>query len=147
MYARPSFLPDRVTSGQYKRWLDRKAAAHLRRDRKRGNTSATKTEYKAAIHQAVVASGGLDAYTGESLDWTIISKFDNEGAKAGGRSYKKRFGLLPTVDHVGDRLAAADFRVCSWRTNDAKNDVDMDEFLAVCRAVLQHNGYRVQSVS
>lgn len=137
-YSRPSFLPERVTTEQYKRWLDRKAAAHLRRDRKRGNKSATKTKYKVAIHQAVVESGGCDAYTSELLDWTIISKYDNDSAKANGRLYKKQFGLLPTVDHVGDGLGAADFRICAWRTNDAKNDLDIDEFLAVCRAVLEH---------
>ena len=143
-YARPPFLPERVTTEQYKRWLDRKAAAHLRRDRKRGNRTATKAKYKTTIHQAVLASGGLDAYTGESLDWSIISKFDNDRAKAGGRDYKKRFGQLPTVDHVGDSLGTADFKICSWRTNDAKNDLDVGEFIAVCKAFLEHNGYKVQ---
>ena len=143
-YAHPPFLQNRVTAEQYKHWLDRKAAAHLRRDRKRGNKSATKANYKGAIHQAVLDSQGRDAYTGELLDWTIIGKYDNDSAQADGRHYKKRFGLLPTVDHVSDGLGAADFRICSWRTNDAKNDLTLLEFLAVCKTVLEHNGYKVQ---
>jgi hypothetical protein len=30
----------------------------------------------------------------------------------------------PTVDHVADGLIPSDFVICSWRVNDAKNDLD-----------------------
>lgn len=56
----PEFLTGVVTAEQYARWLDRKAAAHVRRDRKRDFESAG-AAYRDAIHQAVIASKGKDA--------------------------------------------------------------------------------------
>jgi hypothetical protein len=47
---------------------------------------------------------------------------------------------LPTVDHVNDGLGPADFRICAWRTNDAKNDQSLDEFVALCRRVIDYQG-------
>jgi len=58
-----------------------------------------------------------------------------------GRNYKKEFALLPTVDHVGDGTGPLDLKICSWRTNDAKNDLPLSEFISVCQAVLKHHGY------
>lgn len=92
-----------------------------------------------AIHEAVVASGGHDEYTGEELAWELISTYDNEQSKVGRREYTKSLALLPTVDHVGDGLAAPDFKICSWRSNDCKNDLSSEELLAFCRAVLAHH--------
>jgi hypothetical protein len=45
-----------------------------------------------AIHKAVVASAGLDDYTGQELAWDKISTYDNAKSKEGGRKYKKSFG-------------------------------------------------------
>lgn len=72
------------------------------------------------------------------LRWDLISRYSNSESKLRGRAYKKEFGDLPTVDHVADGLGPADFVICSWRVNDAKNDLDLPEFLDVCRAVLAH---------
>ena len=47
------------------------------------------------------------------------------------RAYKKGLGNLPTIDHVGDGLGPANFKICSWRVNDAKHDLTNDEFLEV----------------
>jgi len=58
--------------------------------------------------------------------------------KSGYRTYKAGFALLPTVDHVGDGLGEADFKICAWRTNDAKSDLTHDEFVALCRRVVKH---------
>src|SRR5437764_5903952 len=101
-YVLPTFLEGRCAPDTYVRWLDRKAKAHIKRDRKRGNASAMREAYMRAIHDAVVDSGGRDAYTGELLEWELISTYDNEQSKAGRREYKKTLALLPTVDHVGD---------------------------------------------
>jgi hypothetical protein len=136
----PGFLAgSSVTQKSYDRWLQRKAKAHVGRDRKRGNGTATVAEYKAAIHQAVVDSDGRDFYTGEELDWSLLSTWDNDEAKAQRRAYKKLFALLPSVDHVGDGLGPADFVICSWRTNDAKNDLTLDELLELCQRILDHH--------
>lgn len=139
LFELPPFLEDVVSREAYVRWLQRKAAAHLKRDRKRRNRFASLSEYKRAIHSAVCVSGGRDSYTGEQLDWRIISTYDNEESKQGGRGYKARFALLPTVDHVGDGTGPADFKICAWRTNDAKGDLSLDDFVALCGKVLAAN--------
>ena len=141
MYDLPSFLNDVVSQEAYERWLHRKAQAHVKRDRLRGNSSASGSAYKQAIHAAIIESDGCDAYTGELLDWKRISQFNNEEAQMNGRHYKKSFALLPTVDHVGDGQGSANFKICGWRTNDAKNDLDLAEFISVCQSVLKHHGF------
>jgi hypothetical protein len=143
-YELPKFLVGTLSQKAYERWLRRKAQAHVRRDRRRGNELALGEEYRDLIHSAVIQSEGRDAYTGEALDWTLISKYDNEESKSGGRSYKHVFALLPTVDHAAPGKKPEAFRICAWRTNDAKHDLDMPEFLALCRAVLGHNGFIVE---
>lgn len=144
-YALPVFLSGDVSQEIYERWLERKAQAHVKRDRRRGNTSASGASYREAIHRAVVESGGIDAYTGEKLQWNLISQYDNDESKRNGRHYKKSFALLPTVDHVGDGTGPANFKICSWRINDAKNDLDLAEFISVCQAVLAHHGVVTQA--
>ena len=140
LFELPPFIEDKgITREVYVRWLQRKAMAHVKRDRKRGNESASVSEYKRAIHKAVCASQGKDDYTNEELDWSLISKYDNDESKQGRRSYKARFALLPTVDHVGDGTGRADFKICAWRTNDAKGDLALDEFVALCARVLAAN--------
>jgi len=142
-YAMPSFLEGVVTVEAYERWLIRKAGAHVRRDRKRGR-QCTRSAYRAAIHQAVVTSGGKDAYTGEKLDWHLISTWNNEDSRKGRHAYKARFALLPSVDHVDAEAAETRFRICAWRTNDAKNDLSLESFLDLCQRVLAHAGYFVE---
>lgn len=142
-YNLPLFLSEKISQEDYERWLRRKAQAHVRRDRHRGNNGAIGEKYRDAIHQAVIQSGGRDSYTGEDLDWSLLSQYDNDQSKEHRRRYKHQFALLPTVDHVGDGTEGADFRICSWRTNDAKHDLELPEFLLVCQAVLRHHGYEV----
>jgi hypothetical protein len=127
-----------VSKERYLRWLVRKSRAHVRRDKRRGNTSANNVGYKEAIHRAVLESDSRDYYTGEPLDWSLISQYDNVESKEMRRQYKAKFALLPTIDHVGDGLGAADFKICSWRTNDAKHDLTHDEFVELCRRVVAH---------
>jgi len=138
-YRFPECLKDQCHPLEFDRWLERKARAHLKRDRKRGNTNATRESYKTEIYEAVIRSKGIDAYTGKKLRWDLISKYDNDQSKTRGREYKKEFGDLPTVDHVDDGSDRPQFNICSWRVNDAKNDLTPDEFLVVCREVLDFN--------
>jgi len=138
-YPFPDCLTGLCYPVDFEHWLERKARAHLKRDRKRGNCIATRELYKLAIYNAVVSSGGRDAYTGKRLRWDLISKYDNDEAKNKGRNYKKEFGDLPTVDHVDDAKTTPLINICSWRVNDSKNDLTLDEFIEVCREVLEHN--------
>jgi hypothetical protein len=138
-YNLPSFLEGKIAQRDYVKWLRRRAAAHVKRDRGRKNESAIGQAYRDAIQKAVTDSQGLDAYTGEELKWSLISKYNNEESKKRGREYKKEFALLPSVDHVGDGRGSADFKICAWRTNDAKNDLNYEEFIELCRRVIEHN--------
>ncbi|MEP7364600.1 MAG: hypothetical protein ABI972_15195, partial [Acidobacteriota bacterium] len=79
----------------------------------------------------------------EMLDWHLISTYSNEDSKAGRHTYKKGFALLPTVDHVTAGATEANFRICSWRANDAKSDLSPKEFLELCISVVKHAGYTV----
>jgi|SRR5579872_6941985 len=137
----PPFLEGMVDSEAYEKWLARKVVAHVDRDRGRGNSSATRATYKEAIHAAVLLSNGRDAYTGEQLDWQLISKYNNEESKAGRHAFKSGFALLPTVDHITPGGTEASFRICGWRTNDAKNDLSLEHFIDLCAKILTHNGY------
>jgi hypothetical protein len=142
-YQLPDFLGEVLTREIYERWLHRKAMAHIKRDRKRGNDSCKMAAYKQAIHTAVLNSGGRDHYTGEGLNWSLVSTYRNLESQEGKRQYKAGFALLPSVDHVGDGLGAADFVICAWRTNDAKNDLSHDEFIELCRRVVTFHDSRV----
>ncbi len=138
-YTLPDEIRDSCTADAYKKWLHRKAQAHVVRDKKRWKLSLSVAEYKKAIHAAVLESAGRDTYTGEILDWSLISKYDNTDSKQGRTAYKKKFAMLPTVDHAGDEPGDMNFRICSWRTNDAKSDLTLEEFVELCRKVVLHN--------
>ena len=139
-YQQPEFLSKQVKQIAYERWLTRKAVNHARRDRKRNPERLITIErYKRAIHEAVGLSLGKDRYTGEKLDWKLISKYDNEESKMGRGTYKAKLAYLPTVDHTYERANATDFAICGWRTNDAKGDLKIDEFISLCRRVIRHH--------
>ncbi len=82
-------------------------------------------------------SNGLDPYTGEHLDWSLIQKWNNNESQRGGAAYKTRFALLPSVDHVQGAGEDARFKICAWRTNDAKSDLSYADFLDLCEKVVR----------
>lgn len=86
-----------------------------------------------------MASGGLDAYTGEPLEWILIGTYKNEDSKLGRHKYKAQFALLPAVDHHESDVAGTPFRMCAWRTNTAKNDLPIDAFIDLCRRVVAYH--------
>ncbi|MEM8736095.1 MAG: hypothetical protein AAGG44_17835 [Planctomycetota bacterium] len=135
----PHFLKGILSEDGYTKWLHGKAKSHLNRDRKRGNLSETFGSYRRAIHQAVERSCGRDAYTNEALDWTLVRTYNNIDSRSGGRAYKAQFSLLPTVDHLDDGSGKPAFEICSWRTNDSKNDLSYADFLELCKRVVAAN--------
>lgn len=142
LYSLPDCLVGKIEEATYVRWLRRKAAAHLKRDRQRCDWEITGEGYRQQIHAAVKRSAGLDHYTGEVLHWDLLSKYSNEESKAGRSEYKASFALLPTADHVPGADGKYDFVICSWRTNDAKNDLGHDEFISLCRRVVEFHDRR-----
>ncbi len=132
LYAVPDTIKAAIGQAKYSRWLHAKANAHVRRDRKRyGKESCTVALYKAAIHLAVCEGGERDFYTGEMLNWELVSKWENAASKEGRSKYKRRFALLPTLDRSLNEKGQPKFVICSWRVNDAKSDLTTTEFLAL----------------
>lgn len=143
LYPVPDNIKTVIDQAKYSRWLHAKANAHVRRDRKRNrNDSCTVALYKAAIHRAVCDGGERDFYTGEVLDWKLVSKWENAASKEGRVKYKKQFALLPTLDHSLDEKGEPKFVICSWRVNDAKNDLTITEFVELCEAILKYRDSR-----
>jgi len=139
-YQLPEFLTNIVTQAAYEKWLHRKAQGLFRKYKKKADMTATISEYKIAIHKVVDNCCGRDAYSQEQLDWHLLSTYDNEKSKKEGRAYKRKFDLLPSIDHVsGDGTGASDFKICSWRTIDSKNDMSMDEYVDLCKKIIKYN--------
>ena len=73
-------VPDHISKlgigqGDFGEWLDRMAATHVRRDRKRCQAEVRPALYRQAIYDAVCDSRGRDYYTGERLDWRLLRHF------------------------------------------------------------------------
>lgn len=142
LYTLPACLAEQIDEQTYIRWLRRKAAAHVKRDRKRCAWDITGETYRRQIHAAVIRSNGRDHYTGEQLRWDLVSSYSNAESKAGRSVYKATLALLPTADHVPGADGKFDFVICSWRTNDAKNDLGHDDFISLCRRVVEFHDSR-----
>jgi len=138
-YALPESIKGACDEALYRRWLHRKAVAHAIRDRKRWNIPLAISDYKKAIHAAVAAGGSHDAYTGEPLNWSLISQYNNLKSKNGRTKYKKGFKDLPTLDHASDIPGDMNFKICSWRTNAAKSDLTITELIEFCHKITHHN--------
>ncbi len=136
-YPLPGFLKGRCTPAVYSKWLDNKADTLLKRDKKRRKpyaAGATDSLYKQLIHKAVLENGQFDPFTGDKLAWELISQWDTSNDQPEG--YKKKFALMPTVDHMDPDIL--EFEICSWQTNDCKNDLNPMEFVALCKRIANY---------
>jgi hypothetical protein len=106
-------------------------------------TAALEVDVVSFIHDTIVRSDGYDPYTGDALDWHLVGKFNSEDAKAGGAAYKAQFKNLPTVDHVDPSSQALDFEIISWFINDAKSDLTRDEFVNLCRRIVERSEAKI----
>jgi hypothetical protein len=143
-YPPPDFLNGHVDIETYRKWLDRKALSLRKRDRnqKKSLTLPSKAEYKKSIHEVVCRSGGRDAYTGNQLDWRLISQYNNKKSQQGGREYWACFKKLPSIDHANGIPGKLDFEVCGLQTNDSKSWLNYKEFVEFCRQVVSHSENR-----
>lgn len=137
----PECLVGLCTREAYLRWLDTRADAHVKRDKKRSLPRCDAASYRFRIHKAVVAGGSHDYYTGLPLDWSLISTYNNKLAQDGGSEYLRKFANMPTIDHEF-QTDGKQFRfvICSWRVNDAKTHLTEQEFRELCKQVLDHQG-------
>ena len=140
-YPLPSFLQGKCKPSLYYKWLKNKADTLLKRDKNRGKPyalTATIAVYKGKIHDAVTIAGERDPFTGETLAWELIDTWDTSHDQPDG--YKRRFALMPTVDHV--TADVLQFEICSLKINDAKCDLTPAEFVDLCRQVVTYHGPR-----
>ena len=124
-----------LSDEDYSDLIRKKAVAVTRRDKKRGGKYSVK-EAIEAIHQAFHRCNGFDPYDGSKLNPKLLGEYKNEDAKAEGAAHKRRFAMLPTVDHVKAE-PEPDFEIVSWQTNDAKGDMPPEGLIAYCRRVAQ----------
>ena len=124
-----------LTDEKYSGLIQRKAVAVTRRDKRRGGKYSVK-EAIEAIHQAFHRCNGFDPYDGSKLDPELLGTYSNERSKERGAAYKREMAMLPTVDHFTAE-PVPDFEIVSWQTNDAKEDMPPEEFIAYCRQVVQ----------
>lgn len=133
-YQLPHFLRKKgINRETYKKWLERKARSLFLRDKKyfekRGEIFKWKLQdYKEAIHKAVCESNGKCFYTGEDLAWEQILKFDG----------KQKIHNLPTIDHLNGKKIdnKLNFVITSWKVNDMKNDLSLEEFIELCEKII-----------
>jgi hypothetical protein len=64
----------------------------------------------------------------------------------GKKKYMRQFAQLPTVDHTLDEQGNLKFVICSWQVNDAKGDLSLEEFYALCESVLRHRDQHVDAL-
>ena len=130
-------------------WVMKKGYSLYQRDlnRTKGKSkfTYTYTDYRKEICKAIQDAPNAceDYYTGEKLNWNLIGQYNNSEAKQGGKTYKRKFALMPTVDHINAE-AKPEFVICSWRMNDAKNDLSECGFMKLCIRFLRRKGFEIK---
>lgn len=145
LYFLPAYLTGICIEAVYRKWLDLHAANLFRRDRKQQRPYAltsSKGAYKKLIHATVQAGGLSDPYTGEIMNWGRIGTWCSIALSGTHPNdvYNKEYRLLPTVDHVDPWADVLEFEICSWRINNCKAGLTPDEFIEVCRKVVEFKG-------
>lgn len=137
-YPLPQFLAGTTTQGDYDKWLSIKAFTLFRADKRRERPCAlggSISGYKKRIHDAVVSGGIVDPFTGDTLRWDLIHKWNDLQNKGRG-NFMKEFSLLPTVDHKDPEAKEIEFEICSWLINGCKSDQTPQEFVETCRKIV-----------
>ena len=140
----------KISDTEFHDWVMKKGYSLYQRDLKRTNEKFkyNYNDYRQKICEAIkmAPDAGKDYYTGEKLDWNLIGKYKNSDAKQNGKAYKRKFALMPTVDHINAE-AKPEFVICSWRMNDAKNDLSECGFTKLCIRFLRNKGIMVKKTN
>ena len=103
----------------YKRLLNRTAVTNTKRAKKRGATYQVR-EAMEAIHAAFHRCDGTDPYDGLPLD--------------GRHRDGNRCPMVCPIDNDN----VADFEILSLQTKESKGSMNVEDFIAHCRAVVAH---------
>jgi hypothetical protein len=142
-YFLPPFLVGICSLAKYRKWLYRKAYHLFARDQRLNRACVVGqsiASYEMAIHMAILASGPCDPYTGQAMDWTLIGMWNDAQAKQGGEAFRKKFALMPTIDHTDPYATDLAFEICSLLVNECKNNLNADEFIGLCKKVVAFRG-------
>ncbi|MGB7569428.1 MAG: hypothetical protein WBM07_16315 [Chitinivibrionales bacterium] len=135
--ALPPFLVGILSLKDYHYWL-RQEAHHLRNsDLKLKRSYALEnslTAYKQKIHQGVLDGGEFDPYTGDKINWNLISKEKPHKKNDFIANYLNDHALQPAVDHINPEEFG--FEICSWISNQSKSCMTSDQFVDFCRRVI-----------
>jgi hypothetical protein len=137
----PGYMQGRCTLDQFRRWIFSHAAQILSRDKKLLRPYALDgcmELYKQIIYEAA-QNAVYDPFTGELLQWELINRWDPRKKTPSGHSVRD-FRLLPTADHVDPASDVLDIEICSWFMNDCKGNLNPQEFIAICRKVVDYAG-------
>ena len=137
-----------ISFDKFSEWVMKKGYSLYQRDLKRTKEKKFKytyTDYRSKICEAIqnIPDAGKDYYTGKKLNWDLIGQYNNSDAQQEGKAYKRKFALMPTVDHINAE-AKPEFVICSWRMNDAKNDLSEFAFTKLCIRFLRKKGFKVK---
>ena len=140
-YPMPAFLEGKVAAPVYHKWLDKRADKLFAKDKRLGRPyalRATAAIYQGLIHRAVTQSGQLDPFTGEALRWELIGTWDTTPGADIPDMDERHYALLPTIDHADPKELA--FEICSWVVNTCKSELTPEEFVALCKRVVEYRG-------
>ncbi len=141
VYELPAFLIGVCSRAAYRKWLDTRAKQEYKRDvalKRPCAAAGSKSLYKQAIHDAVVAGNAIDPFTGCALRWDLVETWGNAAPKDRANR-EKEFSLLPTVDHTDPSSPVIGFEICSWLVNDSKGNLSAREYVDYCRRVVEHS--------
>jgi hypothetical protein len=140
-YMLPPFLQGVVSLKDYRDWLDHKANHLWVRDNKLNRPCAKENPiraYKQKIHQAVIDGGEFDPYTGEKINWELISKVKTLKREEYVNDFLNANAMLPAVDHINPEEFG--FEICSWISNESKSCMTPEEFVGFCQKVVSFRG-------
>jgi hypothetical protein len=135
----PDFAKEKCSVTEYRKWVLGHSKNLFLRDSKAKRPFACpgqKSVYRHKIDDAA-HHGQFDPYTGEELQWELIDEWDPNLAR-GNRAYARKFALLPTVDHIDPESDILEFEICSWKINTCKGNLNPQEFVDLCKKVIQN---------
>ena len=86
----------------------------------------------------MVRTGLCDPYTGEELRWDLIGTWDDDIVHTDSSEYKRKYALMPTVDHIDPEATTLGLEICSGLVNECKSDSNPAEFVEFCGKVVEH---------
>jgi len=143
LYPLPSFLAGVVSAETYQRWILHHGHYLFWLDKKRNFPCALNGSsrlYRDAIAQAAERAGPCDPYTGDAMRWDLVDRYPHTRQEFDSLTDAmcREFALLPVADHIDPRAEKLAFEICSWQINTAKCSSTPEEFVELCKAVLDH---------